>query len=231
MEEAQPPLLPWCPIDALGLRRPKKIKSDPGRRTMIPGELESVFSASQRLGEKEHATVWLLATTGIRVSELCRARWLDLRLDPVTGRIALHVESLKHGQDRDVEIVPALFELLAKLHGSNRLSNKDSRPLLSYNHTKFYSRSGIWRMLERVLVEAGIDRDVRNISALWFRHTTFSYEARGQATAYQIRKQAGHQRIETSQHYVDLGRGLLDSPTHLLPDYLLGEGYSKPEAQ
>ena len=50
-------------------------------------------------------------------------------------------------------------------------------------------------------------------------------EAHGKATAYDIRQHAGHQRIETSHEYVDLGLGLLDSPTHLLPKFLLGEGY------
>jgi len=82
----------------------------------------------------------------------------------------------------------------------------------------------------------GIDYDERNISALWFRHTTFSQEDRssgrgGRASAYQIRRQDGRHRIETSQHYVDLGCGLLDSPRHLLPKFRLGEGYSKPGSQ
>jgi integrase len=222
-------LIPWHPIAALGLERPKQIKSDPGKRTMLTSELEAVYAASSRLGEREHAIVWLLATTGLRVSEVCKSRWSDLRLDEVTGRVALHVESLKGGESREVEVVPGLFGLLAKLHGSERLSNRDERPLIAHGGY-FYTRSGVHRLLTRVLTEAGIDHESRNISALWFRHSTFSLEARGQATAYQIRKQAGHQRIETSQHYVDLGRGLLDSPTHLLPDFLLGEGYSKPQA-
>jgi integrase len=228
MEETRPALIPWCPIDALGLKRPKRIKSDPGRRTMLTSELEAVYAASRRIGEREHALVWLLATTGLRVSEVCKARWSDLRLDEVTGRVALHIESLKRGEDRNVEVVPGLFQLLAQLHGSDKLSNRDGRPLIAHAGGH-YTRSGVHRLLTRVLTEAGIDRDHRNISALWFRHSTFSLEGRNLATAYQIRKQAGHQRIETSQHYVDLGRGLLDSPTHLLPQFLLGEGYTKPQ--
>src|SRR5216683_2335613 len=146
-------LIPWHPIAALGLERPKQIKSDPGKRTMLTSELEAVYAASYRLGEREHAIVWLLATTGPRISEACQARWSDLRLDEVTGRVALHVESLKGGQSRDVEVVPDLFSLLAKLHGSDRLSNRDERPLIAHGR-EFYTRSGVHRMLTRVLTEA-----------------------------------------------------------------------------
>jgi len=227
-------LIPWHPIAALGLERPKQIKSDPAKRTMETAELEAIWSAARKLGETEHAVTWLLASTGVRVTELCNAKWADLRRDELTGRVMLHVTSLKGGNPRDVEIVPELFAVLATLHGSDRLGNRDDRPLIGHRR-EFYSRSGVHRMLSRVLREAGIDHDERNISALWFRHSAFSLEARQRpggepgATAYQIRKQAGHQRIETSQSYVDLGRGLLDSPTHLLPPFLLGEGYQKPK--
>src|SRR5207248_826345 len=52
-------------------------------------------SSLQAARDKEHAVVWLLATTGMRVSELCKSRWRVLRLDEVTGGIALHIESLE----------------------------------------------------------------------------------------------------------------------------------------
>ena len=218
-------LVPWCPIDALGLERPK-ITRDPARRTLHVDELEALMAAAQAMGAREHAAVWLLGSTGLRATELVNARWGDLDRDDVTGVYVLDVKTLKGGPPRRVEIVPDLFALLASLHGGRALRRADKRPLLG----RAYARVTLHRMLRRIAAKAWGPNPRVDLSTLFFRHTAFTLVARANASAHAIRKMAGHARLETSQAYVDLGQGMAASPTRLLPEFMLGPNYTAPKA-
>lgn len=61
--------------------------------------------------KKLRAIVWLLTTTGCRVTEACRIRWDHVRFDIATALI----EKTKNGDARSLPIEPDLLELLKEL--------------------------------------------------------------------------------------------------------------------
>ena len=223
-------LIPYCPIDALLHHTKLRIESNPAARTLENMELEALLYAARRLGDVPTAVVWLLATCGMRVSELAAANWNDVIRDRRTGRMKLYIRTLKGGRNHHVELVPALFTLLAKLHGSQRLSNTDTSPLIARENGQRFSRFDINRLLQRVTREAFGKRyrKHRPVSGSWFRHTVATLLAEQNANAFQIQQQLGHRDLSTSQHYVALAHGLETSPTHLLPAFLTGAGYTQP---
>lgn len=152
----------------------------------IPGEeLRNAWSHSSGL-----ARVWigLLATTGIRISELLAMRWEDI--DFTSNAIKIH------GKGHKERIVYATAETLTELR------EMSARKVLSgriFTHQQRDCRAIIWRAL-RPFSQA------KQLSPHAIRHTFATNLATKGVNVTTIATILGHNRIETTQRYIDMAQ-------------------------
>lgn len=152
----------------------------------IPGEeLRNAWAHSSGL-----ARVWigLLATTGIRISELLAMRWEDI--DFTSNAIKIH------GKGHKERIVYATAETLTELR------EMSARKVLSgriFTHQQRDCRAIIWRAL-RPFSQA------KQLSPHAIRHTFATNLATKGVNVTTIATILGHNRIETTQRYIDMAQ-------------------------
>jgi integrase/recombinase XerD len=206
------------PIDVLV--RPRVTVTSYGRYLTVD-ELAILFGAARDLSPRHYGTVAALTLTGCRVSELAAARWGDLYRDPA-GRLGLRIVG-KGGKERAVKIREDLFRALATLHGSAELDSDDTAPLIPGERSRGGVPACSTRTLQR-LVSESVDRAVamglkkKQASAHFLRHSHATLAAAAGADAFVIQASLGHSRLETSQRYVHLARGLAQTTVDALPE-------------
>ena len=152
----------------------------------IPGdELRNAWAHSSGL-----ARVWigLLATTGIRISELLAMRWEDI--DFTSNAITIH------GKGHKERIVYATAETLAELHQAHAQKALSG---LIFRHNQRDCRAIIWRAL-RPFCQA------KQLSPHAIRHTFATNLATKGVNVTTIATILGHNRIETTQRYIDMAQ-------------------------
>jgi integrase/recombinase XerD len=201
------------------LVRPRVAITSYGRYLDI-SELKLLFEAARELSPRHFATVAALTLTGCRVSEIAGARWSDLYVDP-RGRLGLRILG-KGGKERAVKVRADLFEALAELHGSADLNARDRTPLIPGIRMRGGVPTCSVRTLQKLVSEA-VDRAsdkglTKAASAHYLRHSHATLAAASGADALTIRESLGHSKLETSQRYVHLARGLEQTTVDALPE-------------
>lgn len=177
-------------------------------------EIRRLVAAARELGDTHLAVVVVLAGTGMRVSELAGAEWRDLFRDP-SGRLGLRVPG-KGGKERVVKIREDVFATLADLHGSDELDARERTPLLPSPRGGAYCTVSLWQMVKDAVEKAELSKPA---SPHWLRHSHATLAAHGGASAFEIRDALGHSRLETSQRYVHMARGLEHTTVDALPAF------------
>jgi len=181
-------------------------------RYLDASECSRLLDAARSLGLRHFASILVMLTTGIRISELSQAQWRHLFRDP-EGRLGLLVNG-KGGKQRVVRIRDDVFAVLSELHSSDALSASDQSPLLPSSLGKPYSDRGIRKMVYQAVATSGISKAV---SPHWLRHTNATLAASNGAPVYVIQQSLGHASINTSQRYIHWARGLADTTTDYIP--------------
>ncbi len=202
--------IPTSPLDLL--QRPR-VAITSGQRYLVESELRALLAAAAKLSPAAYAAVLLMATTGLRVSEAAAAEWRHLFRDP-DGRLGLLVIG-KGGKERVVKVSDRLFLALAELHGSQRLDAKDRTPLIPDRERTRYGTRAFGKMVRKAAAGAELDKPV---SPHWLRHTAGTLAAKGGADVFTIQEHMGHSRLETSQRYIHMARGLEKGLSDYLPD-------------
>jgi len=204
-------LIEKSPVDLL--IRPNVSITSYGRYLDID-EIRRLVAAARELGDTHLAVVVALAGTGLRVSELARAEWRDVFRDP-SGRLGLRVIG-KGEKERVVKLRDDVFAVLAQLHGSDDLDARDRTPLLPSPRGGAYCTVSLWQMVKDAVEKAQLTKPA---SPHWLRHTHATLAAHGGASAFEIRDALGHSRLETSQRYVHMARGLEHTTVDALPSF------------
>jgi integrase len=153
------------------------------------------------------------------MGEMAGARWADLYED-TEGRIGLRVLHAKGGRERQVKVLPETLAALAAVRvgknaGSDRLDPKDDSPLLpSPRGGAPYSTWAIWKKTKQMAAKAGIDK---NVHPHTWRHSHATWAAAGDADLVSLMRQLGHQKAETSLHYIGIAKALASSAADALP--------------
>lgn len=196
-----------------GLVRPRVDITSYGR--YLDGkELGQLLRAARSLSARHLATVAGMALTGVRVSELANATWRDLYRDP-EGRLGLRVLG-KGGKSRVVKVRDDLFTVLAELHRSEELDASDTSPLVPDRSGTRYTARGLHGLVAQSVKASGIKKPA---SPHWLRHSHATLAAANGASVFTIQGSLGHSRIETSQRYVHMARGLADTTVDSLPSF------------
>ena len=177
-------IIPSNPCDTV-----KTIKfSEPDKQPFSDVELDALRSACK--DTKERAIIELLATTGIRVSELTK---LDLS-DVDFSKLSVHVRQGKGGKSRTVYMTD-----VTRIHIQKYLlSRKNNNDALIQSRRGRYNPNGVWNLLQTIGARAG----VTDVYPHRFRHTLASNLAARGVPIQEIQKILGHSGINTTLRYI-----------------------------
>lgn len=159
---------------------------------------------------KDHPILYcllsLLATTGIRINELCTSRISDITIEK--GNYWLNVMG-KGGEKRDVLIHDNVFKLIERFRSRRGLKTElytnDHSPLFTTNTGRAYTYKYLSKYISKVLSNCDIPL-VKNrkekLTAHNLRHFYAIYSDEQGESIYRISKSLGHKSINTTEIYL-----------------------------
>ena len=182
------------------LERPKIGRPLP--KVLSHQEIERILQqpdVSTAFGLRDRAILELLYATGIRESEL-----IDLKLGNLNAAAEFLNVTGKGGRERIVPVgqyaINAVADYLIK---GRPVLCKDitERTLFLNPYGRAMSRMGLWKIIRKYALQAGINRDV---SPHIFRHSCATHMLEGGASIMAVQEMLGHVDVSTTQIYTHL---------------------------
>lgn len=140
--------------DALKRIRPKKLKMDLPTAASFASVVADILAQKKFKSKSTAMAVEFLAYTGLRISEAQSLRWKDIKTDRLIVRTA------KNDDMRQVPLIPAALDLLARMRASP-LPTEDEDPVLPIKSP----RLALENACERLAIEHLRVHDLRHIFA------------------------------------------------------------------
>ena len=168
-------------------------------------EVDAILSkpdVDNKLGLRDKAMLETLYACGVRVSELINIKISDLFFDEEMIRVFG-----KGSKERLIPIGGSARNWINKyLTGSRPLLEKKAKSgnflFLNGRGTKI-SRMGAWKIVDRYVHEAGIEKEVHPHT---FRHSFATHLLEGGADLRAVQEMLGHADISTTQIYTHIDR-------------------------
>ena len=199
--------------------------SGPGFGDELPNvltvaECELLVRAAERCTlnpERDAALVLTAWGTGLRASELCRARIGDLDVSEPVGRLRARCKGNRH---REVSIPPRATEALRRLLRAREEVIPDPlAPLFPSRTGDCMDRRGLGKLLKRLAGHAGLDR-VRKVTGKGvrkrrvhphaLRHSFATHNIERGVDVRVVQVALGHRLLATTEKYTHVARGVLD---------------------
>ena len=182
---------------------PKLSKILPG--VLSVDEVEKVLSqpdTDSKLGLRDKAILETLYACGVRVSELIELKISSLFFDEEIIRVFG-----KGSKERLIPIGSSAINWVTEYLKKSRLflekkMKSENYVFLNNRGTKL-SRMGIWKIVNRYVKEAGIEKDVHPHT---FRHSFATHLLEGGADLRAVQEMLGHSDISTTQIYTHIDR-------------------------
>jgi len=154
----------------------------------------ALLRAAEKSNTRDYAIISLFLNTGLRVSELCALKWLDIHISPRKGKLIV-----RHGKGNTYREVPLnadarkaleALKLLASEHGSDENILHGQRGALSPRGVQF--------LIKRLSESSSILDD---ITVHQLRHTFCKNLINAGVGIEKVADLAGHTRLETTRMY------------------------------
>jgi integrase/recombinase XerD len=183
------------------LKAPRAFKALP--RYLTPAQVESLLAApdtKQPLGVRDRAILEVLYATGLRASELVHLRRTEVDLELGLVRA--------FGKGRKERLVPlgrvaAQWVLKYEKVRGRLVDGKSEAPLFVNNRGEGLSRMGLWGIVRRHAVAAGVER---TLTPHVLRHSFASHLLERGADLRSLHAMLGHADISTTQIYTHVTR-------------------------
>jgi site-specific recombinase XerD len=172
--------------EAFKVRRPRREQALPD----VPTQAEVLRMANVLVNRKHRLAVLLMYGSGLRVSELVRARVKDLDLDD----LVLKVRDAKGRKDRLTVVSPALVEELRWITGER---SPDAHLIPSKGGGRLTTRS-VQKVVSRAAKKAGLHKHITPHS---LRHAFATHLLERGTDLRYIQGLLGHARIQTTTRY------------------------------
>lgn len=189
-----------------GLVFPKVEKKLPSFLT--EEELEKLLQAADAdhssHGLRNRAFLYLLYTTGMRISELVNVKISDIKFD--AHIVAVHG---KGGKDRLIPLPTPIMKLIQQYVKSISSPAADSDYLFATRYRNMYkpiSRQACWIILKKLWKKTG---NTRPISPHQLRHSLATHLLKKGADLRSLQKLLGHENVSTVQVYTHVDTGHL----------------------
>lgn len=168
-------------------------------------EVDKILSAPKvddKLGLRDKAMLELFYACGTRVSELINLKVNDLFFDNEIIRV--------FGKGSKERLIPIgtsairwIGEYLKKSRPLLMKKSKSENILFLNSRGSKLSRMGVWKIIDRYVKEAGIEKDVHPHT---FRHSFATHLLEGGADLRAVQEMLGHADISTTQIYTHIDR-------------------------
>lgn len=183
------------------IKLPKKKQSLP--KSLTVDEVDRILSTPDTttvLGVRDRAILEVMYATGLRVSELVHLTLSELHLE--MG----FIQTVGKGDKERVvplgeEAIYWVEEYLAFSRTTLSKGRKESPYLFLNFHGQGFSRQGIWKNLNRIVLEAGIHK---KISPHMLRHSFATHILENGADLRVVQELLGHSDISTTQIYTHI---------------------------
>ena len=182
---------------------PKIAKRLPG--VLDVNEIDKILSAPEvndKLGLRDKAILELFYACGTRVSELIDLKVNDLFFDDEIIRV--------FGKGSKERLIPIgssainwVGEYLKKSRPLLLKKSKSENNLFLNSRGSKLSRMGVWKIIDRYVKEAGIEKEVHPHT---FRHSFATHLLEGGADLRAVQEMLGHADISTTQIYTHVDR-------------------------
>jgi integrase/recombinase XerD len=168
-------------------------------------EVEKILSqpkTTDKLGLRDKAILELFYACGTRVSELIHLKVNDLFLSDEVIRV--------FGKGSKERLIPIGSSAINWIDEYLKLSrpllmkkSKSENYLFLNSRSSKLSRMGIWKIIDRYVKEAGIEKEVHPHT---FRHSFATHLLEGGADLRAVQEMLGHADISTTQIYTHIDR-------------------------
>ena len=182
---------------------PRISKKLPG--VLDVNEVEKILSspdANYKLGLRDKAMLELFYACGTRVSELIKIKVNDLFFEDEIIRV--------FGKGSKERLIPVgssaikwVGEYLKKSRPLLMKKSKSENNLFLNSRGSKLSRMGVWKIIDRYVKQAGIEKDVHPHT---FRHSFATHLLEGGADLRAVQEMLGHADISTTQIYTHIDR-------------------------
>jgi len=168
-------------------------------------EVESILTkprTDNKLGLRDKSLLEMLYACGTRVSELINIKLSDLFFDEEVIRVFG-----KGSKERIIPVGSSATNWVNKYLKSGRplleRKAKSENYLFLNNRGSKLSRMGVWKIVDRYVKEAGIEKEVHPHT---FRHSFATHLLEGGADLRAVQEMLGHADISTTQIYTHIDR-------------------------
>ena len=171
-------------------------------------EINKIIEApdtSKLLGIRDRAILELFYSCGLRVSELINLKISDLYFDDEVIRVL--------GKGSKQRIIPIgssavewITEYLKKVRPSLEKKLKSENIIFLNKRGTKLSRMGIWKIVDRYVKEAGIEKEFHPHT---FRHSFATHLLEGGADLRAVQEMLGHADISTTQIYTHIDKDFI----------------------
>jgi len=171
-------------------------------------EINKIIEApdtSKLLGIRDRAILELFYSCGLRVSELINLKISDLYFDDEVIRVL--------GKGSKQRIIPIgssavewVTEYLKKARPSLEKKLKSENIIFLNKRGTKLSRMGIWKIVDRYVKEAGIEKEFHPHT---FRHSFATHLLEGGADLRAVQEMLGHADISTTQIYTHIDKDFI----------------------
>ena len=177
--------------------------ADIASKCLLQSEVETLMSISYP-DARDFATIMVLATTGVRISELINMRWSDMfqAFDADTQKLEWYIKVVAKGNKlRNVWLREDAVSSLMRLNG--RIISTE-RP--GYIFTRLFGKTvtkltpqGTRKAIKIIADKAGIKEA---FTPHWFRHTFGTLGCSNGASIREMQANLGHASVRTTEKYL-----------------------------
>jgi len=156
------------------------------------------------LGMRNKAMFELMYASGLRISETINLSIHDIywneRFVKVMG---------KGSKQRVVPIAQESFDFVRNYYENGRTNlkkNNETAVLFLNKFGRKMSRMGVWKIIQKISLEAGIKK---HVSPHTFRHSFATHLLEGGANLISVQLLLGHASINTTQIYTNIDRNFI----------------------
>lgn len=190
---------------AQGIFKKLKYTKDLASRCLTPSEVE-LFREAARPDPRKYAMVATLATTGMRISELCDMKWSDMfkSYNQETKQDDWCLKIVGKGNKvRYAFLVDGTVRALAQLRRNGMFDPSDDGYVFLRLYRKNWDRmteAGAWKILKDLAKKAGVRGA---FTPHFFRHTFLTQVLGNGASPRDTQFSAGHSSLRTTEEYLE----------------------------